>query len=166
MNEQINKNEDEKKYEVNQPRYMPPASYGHPNSNLAAAPFSFNESFYSQYYPTVKPKPNPVVQILFWFFYLTVGLPVSFSLTVALWATALGLLTVFPATILKQTGVIGGNWVSLGDWLSTQSDALIYGLTGCISMVGLLLLVFAILTTRPWFGLHRAALRDLGGLNI
>lgn len=169
MNEQTNKTENERSPETSQPLYSPPIDYNKnysSNYNQPYPSYGYNDPAYPQYYPAIVPRPNPLVQIVFWFFYLTVGLPVSFSLTLALWATALGLIIVFPLTVLKQTGVIGGNWVSLGDWLSQQSEALVYGLTGCISIVGLLLLVFAVLTTRPWLGLHRAVLRNLGGLNI
>ena len=173
MNEQFKETintENVRQVELNKAPYPAPnykeSNYNNNNFNPFNTSNNFNVPAYPQYYPAIPRKLNPLVQLVFWFFYLTVALPVSFSLTLALWACALVLPLTLPLTILRRTGVIGENVVSMGDWLSEQSDAVIYAISGSVTLVGLLLLLFAVLTVRPWFSLHRAAMRDLGGLNI
>lgn len=170
MNDKMNGISDEnvRNYNLEQAPYPVPNYKESSSSNYTAfnSPYNFNVPVYPQYYPAFRRKPNPVVQLVFWFFYLTTVLPVSLSLTLALWVCAIVLPLTLPLTILRRTGVVGENVISMGDWLSQQSDAVIYAISGSISLVGLLLLLFAFLTARPWFNLHRAAIRDLGGLNI
>ena len=110
-------------------------------------------------------RPHLVIQLLFWFFYPLVVLPVSFSLTLALWICALVCPFYLPIMAFLRYGPFA-DWASQGDWIVGQNDLVFYSVTLAGSLFGLVLLAFALFTARPWLHFHKVLLRDLGGLNL
>ena len=152
----------EPKTEQNPPTFTPAAT---------TPPPTYYPSYYYNpaSYQLAKPTSFTVFNALFWVFYALVGFWVDLSLTLSFWICALVLPFTFPLVVAVggREGLFPEGYVySSNDWIYWQSDRTIYILAGIISLIGVVLLVAAILTIKPWFKLHVAMFRHLGGLAV
>jgi hypothetical protein len=132
-------------------------------------PQNYGYAPYPQYYPTYQSGPHPAVQVGFWIFYALIGVWVDLALTISLWVCALVLPLTLPLVALVQNNYLPQGWtVRIDGWDGNmvQTEAMLYSTAGVISVIGLILLVFAILTVKPWFKFHRFIFRELGGVRI
>ncbi len=134
-----------------------------------------NEQINQNYYETKSPNSNVphspnAGQIIFWVFYVLVGFWVDLALTVTFWVMAVILPFTFPfiVAIGGNTGLYSNKDIILvpGDFLYGLTDSQLYTVTGMTSIAGLVLLVLAILTLKPWFRFHRAMFQHLGGVTL
>jgi hypothetical protein len=123
-----------------------------------------------QYVPYYQPQTSdvPVGRVLFWLFYGLVGFWVDLSLTLSLWISALILPFAFPfALALGKSGLYPAGYIyPTNDWLAYQSENTLLTLAGMVSVFGIFLLIFAILTAKPWFKFHQWLFRELGGVKL
>lgn len=151
--------------EQNPPTFTPPTTITPPVPPAHYAPYYY----YPAPYQFTKPPSFTVFNALFWVFYALVGFWVDLSLTLSFWICALVLPFAFPLVVAVggRAGLFPEGYVyTSGEWLYWQSDRTIYILAGITSLLGIMLLVAAILTIKPWFKLHVAMFRHLGGLAI
>lgn len=121
------------------------------------------------YYP---PQTHQITagNIVFWIFYVLIGFWVDLALTLTFWSLAVILPLTFPFVVAigGNEGLFNRQGIVLvpGDLFYGQTDSMIYAEAALISLFGVMLLVAAILTLKPWFRFHLAMFRNLGGLPV
>jgi hypothetical protein len=156
------------------PRYIPPIYNSSGNYSQPPAPYQpptlpgYNNG-YQSYYSPVQHSLSPG-QIAFWIFYALVGFWVDLALSLTFWMLAIILPFTYPFiwAVGGREGLITNPNIVLvpGDLFYGQSDSTIYNQAALISLLGVVLLVVAILTLKPWFKTHLAMFRRLGGLHF
>jgi hypothetical protein len=154
--------------------YEKPANEPIPETPVAQAPVStqypsqqpYYYSYWQQYQP-YRRSPNTALQVGFWIFYLLVGFWIDFSLTLSLWVCAVVLPFTLPLALLVRNNTDASLWTwDDGVRIYQMTDTQFYTAASIVTGVGIMLLVFALLTLKPWLHLHRFIFRELGGLNI
>jgi hypothetical protein len=115
------------------------------------------------YYPLLRSRTNWIVVTIFWIFYVTVGVWIDLSLTLALWLCALILPFTLPLVALYY---YSGEVASSDSWIASQNAATSLGAAGFITAIGIMLLIFSVFTFKPWLKFHRLMFREAGGLRI
>lgn len=124
-------------------------------------------SYQPYYYPSFRRRTNPVVAVGFWIFYALVGFWVDLALTITLWACAITLPFTLPLVALRYYGwVPDGVGYSSQGWFGEQNAATLFSLAGASTAFGIILLILAIFSIKPWLKLHRFLFRELGGLPL
>jgi hypothetical protein len=135
------------------------------NYQMPYPAYGYQPNYY--YYPQLRRRTNPVIAVGFWIFYALVGFWVDFALTISFWACAIALPLTLPLVALRYYGwAPDGIGYTSQSWFGEQSAATLFSMAGATTAFGIILLILAIFSIKPWVKLHRFFFRELGGLPL